>query len=162
MSRAFRVTLPDAAATERWAAGLAHLCRAGDCIALTGALGAGKTTFARGFVQALAGPVEVASPTFTLLQTYDIATKNGASTPVCHADLYRLKAASELAELGLEEVLEQGILLVEWPEIAARHLPADRLSLLLETPEGRPETRVLVGNPSSSWYSRLEEAQLLS
>lgn len=144
-----QLALPDVPETERLAARLAAGCAAGDCIALSGELGAGKTTFARAFIRALAGAVEVTSPTFTLVQTYD------APTPLWHADLYRLEHARELAELGLEEALERGILLVEWPEIAEGHLPEDRLRLRLESGEGG---RVLRCNAPARWYTCLQQA----
>src|SRR5262245_8103668 len=81
VSPAFHMTLAGPAATENFAAKLAKLARAGDCITLSGELGAGKSVFARAFIRALAGPVDVPSPTFTLVQTYD------APIPVWHADL---------------------------------------------------------------------------
>ena len=80
-------------------------------IALNGDLGAGKTTFVRGFIQALLGNIPVPSPTFTILQEYD--TPRGK---IVHADLYRINDPSELQELGLEELFENAIVFIEWPE----------------------------------------------
>src|SRR5215475_6696337 len=95
------LVLANEEATRRLAADLANLLEPGDFIALAGDLGAGKTTFARALIAALAGDVgiEVPSPTFTLVQTYELPRFT-----VMHADLYRLTSASELAELGLDDV----------------------------------------------------------
>lgn len=103
---------------------LAGLLQPGDALALSGGLGAGKTTLARAVVRALSGEpaLEVPSPTFTLMQTYDAPA--GA---VVHADLYRISGPDELTELGWEEVVEDAILLVEWPERAGERLGPARI-----------------------------------
>src|SRR4051812_29949378 len=104
--------LPDEAATAALAGRLAPLAARGDVVALTGALGAGKTSFARGFIAARAGrPIEVPSPTFTLVQTYDLP-----SGPIWHFDLYRLERPDDAIELGIDEAFADGISLIEWPE----------------------------------------------
>ncbi|MFB2553004.1 tRNA (adenosine(37)-N6)-threonylcarbamoyltransferase complex ATPase subunit type 1 TsaE [Ensifer soli] len=120
-----RLFLADAAATDRLAEGLALALKRGDCVGLSGDLGAGKTTLARALIRALAedDDLEVPSPTFTLVQTYE------GRIPVAHFDLYRLSDASELDELGLDEALADGLCLVEWPERAAERLPRDRITL---------------------------------
>jgi tRNA threonylcarbamoyl adenosine modification protein YjeE len=106
-------------------------------VALEGDLGAGKTELARAVIWALAGEaVAVPSPTFTLLQVYDLP-----SLTVTHADLYRLADADEVAELGLEEAWADGVLLVEWPERAGGLLPAERLTLTLRHVVGEAEAR---------------------
>ena len=92
---------------------LAALSRVGDAILLAGDLGAGKTTLARGFLEALGYKGEVPSPTFTIVQTYDPPE---LSLPVWHVDLYRLDDPEELFELGLDEARRDAVLLVEWPE----------------------------------------------
>ena len=94
---------------------LAFVARRGDLFALSGELGAGKTTLARAIIHALTGNKgeEIPSPTFTLVQSY--ATPR---MPVAHFDLYRLRAPSELEELGLDLALKEGIAIVEWPEQA--------------------------------------------
>ena len=97
--------------TERLGACIAAGLRPGDLIALSGGLGAGKTTLARAILRSLGVAEEVPSPTFTLVQRYE-----STSLAVHHFDLYRLGAAAELAELGLDEALEEGAALVEWPE----------------------------------------------
>ena len=143
------VTLPDEAATTAFAAAIAPLLRPGDLVALSGDLGAGKTTFARALIRALAGnPVlEVPSPTFTLVQTY-----GEARIPVSHFDLYRLADGSELDELGLDDALASGIALVEWPERAAGRL-AGALSIGFAM-AGAGRTAVLSG--IGAWRSRMD------
>lgn len=100
---------------------VAQGARAGDVFLLEGTLGAGKSVFARGFVRALAGEdVDVPSPTFTLVQIYDTA-----KAPIYHFDLYRLEAPEEIYEIGWEEALSGGIVLVEWPQRLGAFAPAN-------------------------------------
>jgi tRNA threonylcarbamoyladenosine biosynthesis protein TsaE len=121
--------LPDEAATLALGARLASSAQPGDVIALRGALGAGKTTLARGFVRALLGAAtEVPSPTFTLVQTYE--TAKGL---VWHFDLYRLEDPEEAWELGIEDAFADGISLIEWPERLGALLPPRRREIVLET-----------------------------
>lgn len=121
------IDLPDEAATLDLAKWMAGFTRPGDFVALSGDLGAGKTTFARGFLRALLGDpeLEAPSPTFTLMQVYD-----GPEFPVVHADFYRLRGAEELTQLGWDEVVEGAVALVEWPDRAAEALPPDRLEII--------------------------------
>ncbi len=119
--------LADEDATRRLGARLAARARGGDVVALAGALGTGKTTLARAFIQALMGAAEeVPSPTFTLVQTYDAPT-----APVWHFDLYRLERPDDAVELGLDDALADGISLIEWPERLGRLLPGRRLDVAL-------------------------------
>ncbi|TPI12297.1 tRNA (adenosine(37)-N6)-threonylcarbamoyltransferase complex ATPase subunit type 1 TsaE [Mesorhizobium sp. B4-1-3] len=115
--------LADEVATAKLGEDLAMALRAGDAIALRGDLGAGKSTLARALIRALADDagLEVPSPTFTLVQSYE------TRIPVHHFDLYRLSAPDELDELGLDDALGQGAALVEWPERAGDRLPANAL-----------------------------------
>lgn len=136
-------------ATDRIAATLARNLRVGDFIALAGALGAGKTTFARSLVQTLVPGEEVPSPTFTLVQSYD-----APGCRVVHADLYRVKSEREVVELGFDEALEAGALIVEWPDRMGRLMPSDRLDIILEVDDGTEERRAkLIGR--GSWAQRL-------
>ena len=114
-------------------AALGKLARPGDVFALRGPLGAGKTTLARGFIAARVDPTEdVVSPTFTLVQVYG-ADGHDISAPIWHFDLYRLKGAEEILELGWEEALSGGISRVEWPDRLGPLLPALRLDVVLST-----------------------------
>ena len=116
----FTAALEDEQATRRLMADIAAAVEPGDLITLSGDLGAGKTTFARALIRHFAGDetVEVPSPTFTIMQTYELPRFN-----LLHADLYRLSGPSELAELGFEDAAENAVTLLEWPDRAAGHLP---------------------------------------
>jgi tRNA threonylcarbamoyl adenosine modification protein YjeE len=135
------IFLDDAAATDRLGEDLALALRPGDCLALSGDLGAGKSSLSRALIRAIAddAELEVPSPTFTLVQSYDLRI------PVSHFDLYRLGDAAELTELGFDEALQSGICLVEWPEMAESELPDDRIILTL-THEGAGR-RVTIAAP---------------
>lgn len=125
------VALPDLDATTRLGARIAAALRVGDCVALWGELGAGKTTLARAILRALGVAEDVPSPTFTIVQRYE--------TPrlvVNHYDLYRLKSAREMAELGFDEALDDGAVLVEWPERAPEVMPIDTLHIRLSLADG--------------------------
>jgi len=144
--------LASEAATAALAAALAKPARAGDVVALWGDLGMGKTTFARAFVAARAGqPVAVPSPTFTLLQTYDLP-----GAPVWHYDLYRLAAPDDVWELGFEEGLVSAITLVEWPQRLGDLLPSERLDIEL-TPGDVPAARRAALKGAPDWQRRLAD-----
>jgi len=143
------IDLPDENATAAIAARLAALAMPGDVIALKGELGAGKTSFARAFIRARGGGETVPSPTFTLVQVYELS--GGA---VWHFDLYRLRTPEEAWELGIEDAFRDGISLIEWPERLGALLPARRLEIALDfgpTPTARHAT--LSGG--SDWAARL-------
>jgi len=127
-SQAFerQVELPDATATVALGARIAAGLAPGDAVALEGDLGAGKTTLARAILRALGVTEEVPSPTFTLVQQYDTERLS-----VRHYDLYRVASAAEIGELGLDEALDDGAALIEWPERAGERLPADALHVAL-------------------------------
>jgi tRNA threonylcarbamoyladenosine biosynthesis protein TsaE len=114
------------AALGQVAAALAAHLRPGDTIALSGDLGAGKTSFARALISALGWRGEVPSPTFTLVQSYE---PPDVSVPVWHVDLYRLAGVDDADALGLFET--DAALIIEWPERLGNHLPADALRLTL-------------------------------
>jgi tRNA threonylcarbamoyl adenosine modification protein YjeE len=142
------VTLPDLAATAALGAAIAGQLARGDAVLLRGDLGTGKTTLARAILTALGVEETVPSPTFTLVQAYD--------TPrlaVSHYDLYRLKRAAEMEELGLDEALEDGAALIEWPERAEDRLPADALTVYLQADS---ERRATLEGPGR--WQRLESA----
>ena len=129
---------------------LAKRCRIGDCIALRGDLGAGKTTFARGFIEALHGAGEVVSPTFTLVQTYDI--EGGM---IWHFDLYRLTSPEDIVEIGLDEALQSGLTLIGWPEMVEQQLPPQALHIAIGF-GGSEEERKITLTGDSAWKGRLE------
>lgn len=128
----FQLTDRDEAALCYFAQIVAASLRPGDLLALNGDLGAGKTTFARAVIRALTeNPAEeIPSPTFTLVQTYETPRMT-----VAHFDLYRLGEPDELMELGLEETLQHGICLVEWPERGGGLLPAERITISIRDTE---------------------------
>jgi len=114
--------------TKAIAAKLADKLKRGDVIALYGTLGAGKTAFCRGFIQSFLPNLEVPSPTFTLLQTYDTPT-----FPIYHFDMYRLKTADEAYEIGIEDAFAEGVSLIEWPEKIEKLLPKKHIKVIIET-----------------------------
>ena len=143
------IDLPDEAATKALGAKLATTLRPGDAVCLTGPLGAGKSTLARALVRALTSPgEEVPSPTFTLVQFYD-----GPDFPVAHFDLYRLTDPDEAYEIGLEEALEDGAALIEWPQRLEGRLPANRLAIEI-TPSQDGEARRATLVPHGTFEGR--------
>jgi tRNA threonylcarbamoyladenosine biosynthesis protein TsaE len=145
--------LPDLAATARLARSLAARARPRDVIGLSGDLGAGKTTLARAFIEAVAASTgcpaeEVPSPTFTMVQVYEFP---GLS--IWHFDLYRLQAPEDAFELGLEEAFAHAVSLIEWPERLGPLLPPDRLEVRLEPGDGEGRRAVLHG--FGNWAPRV-------
>ncbi|HLJ20782.1 MAG TPA: tRNA (adenosine(37)-N6)-threonylcarbamoyltransferase complex ATPase subunit type 1 TsaE [Stellaceae bacterium] len=140
--------------TSALAARIARVARAGDVIALRGELGSGKTVFARGFIRARGrGDEEVPSPTFTLVEVYELADDRPA---VWHFDLYRLSKSEDVYELGFEEALGGAILLIEWPERLGPLLPRERLDVELSAGSVPTARRArLVG--SARWAHRLSD-----
>ena len=124
----FTVALADEEATRRLMVDVAAALAPGDLVTLSGDLGAGKTTFARAMIRHLAGDptIEVPSPTFTLMQAYELPRFT-----LLHADLYRLNGPGELTELGFEDIPASAVTLLEWPDRAGEFLPADRLDVAL-------------------------------
>lgn len=143
--------LADEAATSRLADDLALALKSGDCLALSGELGAGKSTLARAIIRAIANEagLEVPSPTFTLMQSYDLRI------PISHFDLYRIASPEELDELGLDEALSSGIVLIEWPERAMDYLPKDRITITLT---GSGESRNAVVSGPEDFIARFERS----
>jgi tRNA threonylcarbamoyladenosine biosynthesis protein TsaE len=149
MTLPVEIDLADEAATARLGAALARVLRAGDAVCLSGPLGAGKSTLARALVRALTRPDEEApSPTFTLVQVYETA-----GFPLAHFDLYRLAGAEEAFELGLDEALDEGAALIEWPERLEGRLPPDRLDIEISFGD-RDERRRARLTPHGAWKDR--------
>lgn len=144
-----RVDLPDLAAMGRFGAAIAGALRAGDVVALSGGLGAGKTTLARAIIAALGHAGEVPSPSFSIIETYD---PPALRLPLVHADFYRLDDPREAEELGLDDYRHGAALIAEWPENAGGfgHEPAC-LSIALETAE---TGRIAIVSAGSDWLGR--------
>jgi len=125
-----------------------EVLRAGDVVVLTGELGTGKTALAQGVGRGLEVQGPVVSPTFTLVREYEGRVR------LCHVDVYRLERMQELHELGIEEQLEESVTLIEWGEVAASALPADRLEVRLTAGAG-PDERIIELMPlGESWRRR--------
>lgn len=147
-----RIEISDEAALARLAGRVAALAGPGDLIALEGDLGAGKTSFARAFINALQDePEDVPSPTFTLVQQYE--TRAGT---VLHADLYRIADRSETEALGLIDALGDAILLVEWPDRLPSVRAAGRLTVRLDFGPA-PDSRLATLTGAGRWQSLLKE-----
>ncbi|MBS0334828.1 MAG: tRNA (adenosine(37)-N6)-threonylcarbamoyltransferase complex ATPase subunit type 1 TsaE [Proteobacteria bacterium] len=142
--------LPDEASTARLGAAVARALKPGEAVCLSGPLGAGKSTLARALIRGLTTPDEdVPSPTFTLAQFYE-----GAGMAVAHFDLYRLGSPDEAYEIGLDEALDNGAAVIEWPERLAGQLPPDRLDIEISI-EGAG--RVARLTPHGAWEGRQVE-----
>lgn len=118
--------LKNEAATLAFGARLAKMLRAGDVIALRGDLGAGKTTLVRGLIQSQLGEVDVPSPTYTLVQSYDLPEYE-----LWHCDLYRLEKPDDVYELGLIDAMDEVVSIIEWPDKMGEHLPDHALEIFI-------------------------------
>jgi tRNA threonylcarbamoyladenosine biosynthesis protein TsaE len=140
--------LADAQSTDALGARLAGIVRPGDVITLSGPLGAGKTSIARGLLSALGLEEEAPSPTFAIVQPY---APPEVRLPVLHVDLYRINDVAELEELGLDEARADSLLLIEWPERVPGYWP-DALALTLDfAPTGG---RALTASVPTAWEGR--------
>lgn len=139
--------LKDEKATLAFGRKLARAIRAGDVVTLAGELSAGKTTLVRGLLAALGHEGEVPSPSFAIVQPYE-----ALDPPVWHVDLYRIENASDLDELGLEDIGEDGVLIIEWPEHAGRDAWPDALALSLAV--GEDGARALTARVPPAWEGR--------
>ena len=134
-----RIDLKDEGATLALGAALAVDLQPGDVVCLSGDLGAGKTTLARGLIQSRLGDVEVPSPTYTLVQTYDWGEHE-----LWHCDLYRLDQPRDAYELGLIDAMDTCIILIEWADRLGDLLPADAKHIHIEF-EGEGRIATLTG-----------------
>ena len=141
------IRLADAVASEAFGARLATVVRPGDVVTLSGPLGAGKTSIARGLLAALGLEGEAPSPSFAIVQPYDPPE---VRLPVLHVDLYRLDDPTEIAELGLDEARQDSVLLIEWPERGDDWSDALELTLAIE-PDG---ARRLTARVPTAWEAR--------
>ena len=140
--------LPNLAAMDAYGARIAGRLRPGDVVALSGGLGAGKTTLARGIIAALGHAGEVPSPTFTIVELYD-----QLRVPLVHADFYRLERPAEAAELGLDDYRAGAALIAEWPErVGGFRTEPGCLAIALES---AGEGRRAVVEPGEAWQGRL-------
>lgn len=137
---------------------IAALSETGDVILLTGELGAGKTFFARAFINAfLRGEHEVTSPTYTIMQCYE-----GTTGHVWHADLYRLDEGADIHQLGFDEALETGVVLVEWPErVDSKVWPKNHLTIQLKFADNDNEGERIAHLSASGeeWEEKLKKVQ---
>lgn len=135
--------------TQRFATKMAALLDVGDTLLLSGEIGAGKSAFSRAVIRTLANAeIEVPSPTFTLVQTYDIG-----AFEIWHCDLYRLTHPDEALELGLDEAFENAVCLIEWPDRLGEDAPKAALTLHFEAHETGHSVSY---TPSAAWAKRLE------
>jgi tRNA threonylcarbamoyladenosine biosynthesis protein TsaE len=149
-----RSSLPDLPSMAAFGTAIAERLQPGDVVALTGGLGAGKTTLARAILSALGHAGEVPSPTFTIIETYDSPPLRLA---VVHADFYRLDDPAELAEIGLDDYREGAVLLAEWPDHAGgfAHEPGC-LSITLEpVGESGEGGRIAIARGGADWVGRM-------
>ena len=144
------IPLDSEKATRTLGAQLAAVLENGDAICLSGPLGAGKSTLARGLIQHLSPGSEAPSPTFTFVETYECET-----FILRHFDFYRLEQPDEVWELGYEDALDGGVALIEWPEKIGEHAPSNALSICFQMEKGRRGVRI-EGN--ENWISRLKAA----
>ena len=145
---------PTAEDTRAIGAAFAPLLRARDVIALTGELGAGKTTLVQGIAGALGYDGAVTSPTFTLVREYRTPT-----LPLVHADVYRLDRVQDALDLGLDETAEDGVLIVEWGDAVDALLPGDRLVVELSIPGEDDARRISLRSEGAAWQTRWERLE---
>ena len=145
-----QLALPDHEATARFGQSIAEALRPGDVVALSGGLGAGKTTLARAIIAALGYRGDVPSPSFAIIEVYD---PPALRLPLVHADFYRLESPDELQEIGLDDYRDSAALIAEWPEHAGgfAHEPAC-LSITLEIAD---EGRLAIVAAGKDWHGRM-------
>ena len=145
------IDLPDLAAMQALGSGIAEALQVGDVLALSGGLGAGKTTLARAIIAALGYQGEVPSPSFAIIETYDPPL---VRLPLVHADFYRLRRPAEAEEIGLDDYRDGAVLIAEWPENAGGFgHESGCLSILLET---AGSGRIATVKAGKDWLGRTE------
>lgn len=145
-----RIALPDMAAMDRFGHDIAQCLRPGDVVALSGGLGAGKTTLARAIIAGLGHAGEVPSPSFAIIEVY---APPAVRLPLVHADFYRLRHPDEVEEIGLDDYREDAVLIAEWPDHAGgfAHEPGC-LSIALEVAE---DGRIAIVEGGVDWLGRM-------
>ncbi|HEX5616207.1 MAG TPA: tRNA (adenosine(37)-N6)-threonylcarbamoyltransferase complex ATPase subunit type 1 TsaE [Acidimicrobiia bacterium] len=149
-----KIRTSSAGATRDVADALAGALRPGDVVVLSGDLGAGKTTFTQGLARGLGVTVPVLSPTFALVHEYD------GRVPLVHVDVYRLDHIQELHDLGFEELVDSGrVVVIEWGENVARALPADRLVVRLDLGAGPDDRWISISSHGGRWRTRVAQIE---
>lgn len=151
----YQFSLKNELETGILASQLADVSVTGDVIGLIGDLGMGKTAFARAFINARVGDVEVPSPTFTIVQVYEFSDVN-----VYHFDLYRIEETEELFELGIEDAFTDGISLIEWPDRMDTYLPSDRLDIIFSSVSNDNARQVTLVGYGENWINRLVQVSI--
>lgn len=142
--------LPTEADTAAFASAIGSILEPGDVLLLEGEIGAGKSAFARALIRSLAGAdIEVPSPTFTLVQTYDLP-----AFQIWHCDLYRLSHPDEVFELGLDSAFEDAVCLIEWPDKLGDDRPKNALTLLFTA---NADHHTVSFEPTGNWAERLSQ-----
>lgn len=154
MTRDVAIDLPELEAVTRFGQRIAAQLQPGDVVALSGGLGAGKTTLSRAIIAALGYDGEVPSPTFTIIETYDAPP---LKLPVVHADFYRLESPDELIEIGLDEYREGAVLIAEWPGKAGgfEHEAACLSIELQSLDEAAQSGRIAIAHGGLDWVGRM-------
>jgi len=137
--------------TARLAARLAPLLRSGDVVCLQGDLGAGKSVLARALIRHLCDDqtMDVPSPTFTLVQSYE-----GLRAPIAHFDLYRIAQPDDIYELGWDDAISDSITIIEWPERLESLAPVNRLTLGFAIEDDQSKIRAITIRPEGTWAER--------
>jgi tRNA threonylcarbamoyladenosine biosynthesis protein TsaE len=139
----------EASATKAVGRAIASLVRAGDVLLLAGELGTGKTVLAQGLAEGLDVREAVTSPTFTLVHQYE------GRLPFFHLDVYRLERVGELSELGIDELLEAGgLVVVEWGDVVAAEMPIDRLEVRLAFGDDDDDRTIDLTPSGTRWPAR--------
>ena len=148
-----QIALPDEAAMLDLGRRIAAHARIGDVIALEGGLGVGKTTLARGILSALGLEEEAPSPSFAIVQPYDIPD---VTLPVAHVDLYRLDTPEETDELALDDYLMDSMLIIEWPDRLGARLWSHALRLTISFTQSvdGDDARLLTADVPDAWTDR--------